>query len=145
MSHGLCHDLMHRNAGPACQRISNYTRPIFHDRAKNCSKRDRTDDIIMPVRQGAKAPSAAIDAPLSTARVQVWRHKWVVGIIRVYPAHTFSRTGVRAAASGVCGKLLFFVLPVSSGQPSCFGVKRASRGLLPSFFLTRRKRSSGGT
>jgi len=84
MSHGLCHDLMHRNAGPACQRISNYTRPIFHDRAKNCSKRDRTDDIIMPVRQGAKAPSAAIDAPLSTARVQVWRHKWVVGIIRVY-------------------------------------------------------------
>jgi hypothetical protein len=30
----------------------------------------------------------------------------------------------------VCGKLLFFVLPVSSGQPSCFGVKRASRGSL---------------
>ena len=38
----------------------------------------------MPVRQSAKAPSAAIDAPLSTARVQVWRHKSVVGIIRVY-------------------------------------------------------------
>ena len=28
----------------------------------------------------------------------------------------------------MCGKLLFLVLPVSSGQPSCFGVKRASRG-----------------
>ena len=46
-------------------------------------KRDSTDDI-MPVRQNAKAPSALIDTPWSTARVQVWRHKWVVVIIRVY-------------------------------------------------------------
>ena len=38
----------------------------------------------MPVRQNAKAPSALIDTPWSTARVQVWRHKWVVVIIRVY-------------------------------------------------------------
>ena len=35
----------------------------------------------------------------------------------------------------MCGKLLFLVLPVSSGQPSCFGVKRASREFLRLLFL----------
>ena len=38
----------------------------------------------MPVRQNAKAPSALIDTPWSTARVQFWPHKSVVVIIRVY-------------------------------------------------------------
>ena len=44
MSHGLCHDVMFRNAGPVCQEYQ----PTLAQSSmiENSSKGDRTDDIL---------------------------------------------------------------------------------------------------